>query len=122
MYRYIKIAYDIKLKIISGQLISGDKLPSYSDLAKIYNVNKNTIQKVCRCLIDEEICYYAKGKGIFVTEHQDIIIKHRNSMINSTVREFVDNMHSLNISADEIIDLLKERFGSVIDNYKSSGK
>ena len=93
---YIQIAEDIKRKLVNGEIQIGDKLPSNNDLAIMYKVNPNTVQRIYKYLELEGICFTKRGLGTFVMEDKELIIKIKNQMINSLVNEFMDKMYSLN--------------------------
>lgn len=53
-------------KIESGELSSGDKLPSENELTAMYNISRNTAQKALRALVDWGLAQRIQGKGTFV--------------------------------------------------------
>ena len=65
----------IKVDIISGQLKSGERLPSVRDLALQNKVNPNTMQKALVELEDEGLVYTERTNGKFVTENKELIEK-----------------------------------------------
>lgn len=63
---YIKIAEDIRNKIKSGDLNSGDDLPSETSLCKEYETSRMTVRKGLAILSNEGYIYSVPGKGYFV--------------------------------------------------------
>lgn len=104
---YIQIANDIKRKLITGEINIGDKLPSNNDLAMMYKVNPNTVQRIYKYLEMEGICYTKRGLGTFVMENENLITDIKNQMVNSIVKEFIEKMHSLNYDNQAIINIIK---------------
>ena len=54
---YIQIVEKLKIYIISGKLSLGERLSSVRDLALLYKVNPNTIQKALSELEDLKLIY-----------------------------------------------------------------
>lgn len=105
---YIQIADDIKRKLVTGEINTGDKLPSNSELAVMYKVNPNTVQRIYKYLEMEGICYTKRGLGTFIIENENIVENVRNKIVNEIVYEFLDKMHSLNYTDSEIINLISD--------------
>ena len=63
---YAGIANDVINQIKTGQLKSGDKLPSERDLCKIYNASQSSVKKALKFLIDRDYLYSEERIGFFV--------------------------------------------------------
>jgi len=63
---YHQVAKDIKTKIASGRLKTGDKLPSQNELSNQYNVSLITIKKALTELNREGIINGKVGKGTYI--------------------------------------------------------
>ncbi len=63
-----QIAEQIKLLIATGELHSGDTLPTVTQLAKHLGVNHNTIAAVYNYLIESNYLVARRGKGTFVAD------------------------------------------------------
>jgi DNA-binding transcriptional regulator YhcF (GntR family) len=66
---YLQVADDLRRSIRSGDLSSGDKLPSTRELMGRYGVANMTVQHALRVLRDEGLIYGVPGRGSFV-RHQ----------------------------------------------------
>lgn len=104
---YIQIADDIKRKLVTGEINIGDKLPSNNELAAMYKVNPNTVQRIYRQLESEGICYTKRGLGTFVMENENLVENIRIQMVNSIVKDFMDKMHSLGYETDKITEIIR---------------
>ena len=69
-----QIEFQIENYILQGILKENEQLPSIRKLSKEISVNKNTIQKSYKNLIEKNIIYSVKGKGTFVSNF-NIIFK-----------------------------------------------
>jgi GntR family transcriptional regulator len=69
---YRRIADDLRRLIQSGQLQTGDQLPSYAQLMEQYGVARNTIREAVGVLVTEGLIVGEHGRGIFVRQWQTI--------------------------------------------------
>ena len=71
-----EVANSIKESIFDGTYESGDKLPSESELAKLFGVSKVSIRQAIRVLENSGIVYTKQGVdgGIFVSEADSVAV------------------------------------------------
>ncbi|MDT3701065.1 MAG: GntR family transcriptional regulator [Thermincola sp.] len=81
---YLKIVEDIKKKINTAELKSGDAISSEAALCKEYGASRMTVRKGLAVLVNEGYIYSIPGKGNFVKnpDFDKYIIKY-NEMSNS---------------------------------------
>ncbi|MEU5795242.1 GntR family transcriptional regulator [Streptomyces sp. NPDC047813] len=65
-----RIAEDLRRQIESGELRSGDKLPSERALAEHYGAARNTAREAIRLLAEQGLVTAKHGSGVFVREPQ----------------------------------------------------
>ena len=63
---YQQLMDDIKLDISNQKYRHGDKIPSETELAEIYNVSRITVRRAVSELCDEGYLAKHQGKGTFV--------------------------------------------------------
>jgi DNA-binding GntR family transcriptional regulator len=63
---YLQIAENLRGRIASGRLASGEQLPSASDLAEQFGVARNTVRSALRVLSEEGLLVARQGHGVFV--------------------------------------------------------
>ena len=105
---YLQVVDDIKRKIIKNELCPGDKLPSNSELALIYKINPNTVQRIYKQLEYENICFTRRGLGTYVSEDPEIQQKIKNEFISNLINDFIFQMDSVGFSLNEIIKTLND--------------
>lgn len=105
---YIQIAKAIKEKIAIGQLKSGDKIPSIRDIADIYKVNPNTVQRSLQVLEQDNIIFSKRGIGSFVIEDEKLIHSIRGELAREYERIFLENMKKIGIDKKEAFEFLME--------------
>lgn len=64
-----RIVNEIADKIKSGELPPGAKLPSTSELAKLYDVSTGTVYRALSLLHDRELIIGQPGRGTYVADH-----------------------------------------------------
>ena len=66
--KYCKLMEDLKEKILSGAIRTGDKLPSENELAAAYRVSRQTVRKALSILENAGYIYAEHGRGTFCSE------------------------------------------------------
>jgi GntR family transcriptional regulator len=98
---YHQIVQKICSQIIRGDIRSGDKLPSVRDLAVLYGVNPNTVQRVYMELERLAIAEARRGQGTYVTENRQRLILLRDQLKQERITAFVEDMKEMGFTADE---------------------
>lgn len=107
---YIQIMNNIKEKILIGELQLNERIPAVRAYAEEYNVNQNTIQRVCTELEREGIIYTQRGIGSFVTQDSKIIDKLKRQKKKEIIETFLDGMKKLGFDKEEIVHFVEEEF------------
>ena len=69
---YEQVMDQLKEQIMTGQMSTGEKLPSVRELSKSITVNPNTVQKAYRELERQSYVYTTSGVGTFVADRSEI--------------------------------------------------
>ena len=65
---YREVADDLCARIQSGEYAAGTRIPSYSELAKLYSVSVTTIQRAILVLQAQGLLVGVQGRGVYVAE------------------------------------------------------
>lgn len=68
---YRQIADDLAQRIGSGEYPPGAQLPSITQLAELYSVNRSTIVRSLSLLHDREVIRGEPGRGTFVPDGEN---------------------------------------------------
>jgi DNA-binding GntR family transcriptional regulator len=68
---YKRIAAELRAKIEAGALRPGEQVPSATQLAEQYGVNRNTALRALKLLADEGLITMEQGWGSFVADEPD---------------------------------------------------
>ncbi|MFG3710803.1 winged helix-turn-helix domain-containing protein [Micromonospora sp. NPDC047730] len=65
---YVRVVDGVTGLIKAGELKGGDRLPTYAELAKQYEVSVTTVQTALRILSERGLIEGQQGKGVFVCD------------------------------------------------------
>jgi GntR family transcriptional regulator len=81
--KYLQISAWLKELIQTGRYQQGEKLPSEIELAKICQVNRNTLRQAISELAAEGLLRKEKGLGTFISDFDAAPLKHQLKQISS---------------------------------------
>lgn len=105
---YLQIEQYLYRQIAMGKLKAGEKIPSVRKLAVELTVNVNTVQRALQQMNDQGILYTKRGEGNFVTEDTDLLKQTKQSLIDSQLEQFVQNMMRLGLKKEELVPALSK--------------
>ena len=106
---YSQLVEQIKLGIVSGKLLPGERLMSVRDMATEAGVNPNTMQRALQELERDGMVYSQRTAGRFVTENMQVIEREKKKLAEEQIRSFLGAMKKLGYQREEIFALLKEK-------------
>ena len=111
---YIQVREQIEDQIINKQLKADDQAPSTNQLVNYYKINHATVSKGINQLVEEEILYKKRGIGMFVAEgaREKLLQIRRKSFIEDYIVTLVQEAEKLEITNNEILNLIKNVKGS----------
>ncbi len=105
---YEQITMQIKEQIIKGVVIEGEMLPSIRKLAKELQISVITTKRAYEELEKDGFIRVIPGKGTFVApQSKDLLREKRLKIIEDKLAEIIDESKLLDISLEEIINMLK---------------
>ena len=105
---YEQITSQIKAMIMSGELKTGDPIPSMRSLAKSIRVSVITVQKAYEDLQRDGFIETTVGRGSFVSaQNKDFYQEEQQRQIESHLQEAVDLARASGISFEKLTELLK---------------
>ena len=108
---FMQIMETIENSIVSGVYQTDDMIISTTQISKVYSVNPATAVKAISKLTDAGILYKKRGIGMCVTAgaRKKIIRRRKDVFLNQTVNSFLGEAKTLDISLEELIQLLKKQ-------------
>jgi len=105
---YIQLLDYMKTYIISEQFKSGDKLPSVRELASMFKVNPNTMQKALSELEDLGLIFTERTNGKYVTSDKNLIAKVKKEYALKIADEFLKSMKKIGIDENDALNYLRK--------------
>ena len=104
---YEQITSQMKAMIMSGELQTGDPIPSMRALAKSIHVSVITVQKAYEDLQRDGFIETTVGRGSFVSaRNKDFFQEEQQRLAEEHLMEAADISHTSGISLDKLIELL----------------
>ncbi|MDA3900637.1 MAG: GntR family transcriptional regulator [Spirochaetes bacterium] len=106
---YRQIIQQIERAVLSGMLQPGYKLPTIRSLAIELKINPNTIARAYSELEIKGVVTTQVGSGTFISDATpEPDETERNNEILKTVSQFLNELKALNVSDNEIPDLIRK--------------
>ena len=104
---YEQITTQIKALIMSGELQTGDPLPSMRSMAKSLHVSVITVQKAYEDLQRDGFIETTVGRGSFVSaENRDFIQEEQQREAEEHLQIAADIGRTSNITLEKLVELL----------------
>ena len=107
---YLQLYETIRKQIAAGELIPGEKLESVRNLAKIYGVNPNTVQRALQELEREALIETDRTRGKFVTENKDTIDTLGKDAFFDACDQLIGVAADLSMTQETAVKLLNNRW------------
>lgn len=105
---YEQITSQIKALIMSGELKTGDSIPSMRSLAKTIHVSVITVQKAYEELTRDGFIETTVGRGSFVAaQNRDFIQEQQQKKIEEHLAQAVDIARTNGIKLEKLTELLR---------------
>lgn len=106
---YLQIVKQIKGMIMSGELKSGDPLPSMRNMALQMRISLITTKRAYEELERDGFIESYTGKGSFVkAQNQEVMREENLKQIEELLQAALDKAKTSGVSTDELIDIIKE--------------
>lgn len=99
---YYQVEEQLKFLITSGQLKSGDQLPTVRELAEQLDVNFNTIARVYRLLDKQGFVSSQRGRGCYVLDQTISQEKKQSEMMAELTASYIRHCEELGLTKKEI--------------------
>ena len=104
---YEQITSQMKAMIMSGQLQTGDSIPSMRALAKSIHVSVITVQKAYEDLQRDGFIETTVGRGSFVSaQNKDFLQEEHQRKAEEHLQEAAEIARTGNISLSKLVELL----------------
>ena len=105
---YLQIMEIFIGQILRGERARGDQMPAVREVAMIYGVNHNTVQRAFAEMDRLELTRSERTSGRFVVASDEMIRALRAEQSKEAIREFIGRQKALGMSCDETIDMIRK--------------
>ena len=113
---YRQLFQQLRQRIVSGQLASGERMPSVRDLSGELKINLLTVAKVYQWLEGEGLVETRRGLGTFVLGGNTTrSLTEKRKLIADAVEQVVAEAQHLDLGEAEVVRLVRERFEATIN-------
>lgn len=112
---YVQVVRHFKEQLASGILSAGQEIPSRRELAKKLKINPNTAQRAYKEMEEEGLIYTERNLPSKITKDVNKINAVREELLMEAVCTFVRAVKPINISIDELVQLVTEKFKEEIE-------
>ena len=105
---YEQVMDKLKEQIMTGQMATGEKLPSVRELSKSITVNPNTVQKAFHILEEEHLMESRTGAKSCMTLPPDILDALRREVLSDELCTMARTLRQLGISKEEALRLIEQ--------------
>jgi GntR family transcriptional regulator len=108
---YLQLVEQIKERVVSGGLKSGDQLPTVRALAQELRVNFNTIARAYRILDESGIISTQQGRGTYILEMPPPEVSEgiRQKALEALTQRYLADAERLGASPEELNQILKDQ-------------
>ena len=103
---YAQLVFQIKLAIVSGEYLPGERLASVRELAMDAGVNPNTMQRAMTELEREGLLVGGGTSGRTVTENPEVLNEMRDRILEELARECAEKFMVFGITPSQAAQLL----------------
>ena len=108
---YRQLFQQLRQRIVSGQLVRDEQMPSVRDLSADLKINMLTAAKVYQLLEAEGLVETRRGLGTFVVGgHETRSLTEKRKLIADAVEQVVAEARHLNLEESELSKLIHQRF------------
>lgn len=102
---YLQISDNICEKVISGEYVEEERIPSIRELGALFGVNPNTVVRSFDYLKTMEVIYDKRGVGFFIAEgaKKKINRMYKDEFYKNELPEIIKKMKMLDIDPEELM-------------------
>jgi GntR family transcriptional regulator len=108
---YLQVVEQVRQQVASGELKSGDQLPTVRSLASDLRINFNTVSRAYRLLDEAGMISTQQGRGTYILEMPppEITDSLRHESLTALSRHYLDQAQRLGFNAEQAISHLRQQ-------------
>jgi len=107
---YLQIIHYFKVKIASGALEPGEKIPSRRELAKSFKINPNTVQRAYKEMEELGLIYTDGNMPSKITDDENLLHVLRDELLMEAVNDLMEAVKPIHIPLNELLSLIEDKY------------
>ena len=116
---YLQLIDYFREKLVSNQFKPGEELPSRREIARLFNINPNTVQRAFSEMEEMSWIYTEPNRPSRVTQNKELIQKIKKDFVRRAVETFASSIQTIDISYEEVTELVEKELSK--RNYPNGG-
>ena len=119
---YTQIVEQIQHRVLSGQLKTGDQLPTVRQLAAELRVNFNTVARAYRILDDLGLISTQQGRGTYIWQPPppEKAADYRRLALERLARHFLNDARGMGFSPEEIQAAIEQEMIQILPQNQNA--
>jgi DNA-binding transcriptional regulator YhcF (GntR family) len=111
---FIQLAEQLEDGILAGAFPEESQIPSTTEISVRFKMNPATALKGINILVEDNIIYKKRGLGMFVSSGAVKVLreKRKSQFFERYVVSMASEAKRLNISADEVVEMIKRGYSA----------
>ena len=105
---YLQIMKEMTLRILSGKMQPGEKIPSVRELAADFGVNPNTMQRAMTEMEREGLVFTERTNGRFITKNEGLLVEKRKEIAKEGTETYIAYMKQIGFTKEDIVSYIIE--------------
>lgn len=119
---YEQIIEGMKVNILKGIILPGEKLPSVRELSSMITANPNTVSKAYRELERQKVIETIRGRGTYVSsDYKPKLEEDRMKVLKEDIKKIIIEAHYMGIEKKDLLEIMNNFYEEVNVNFKSKG-
>lgn len=110
---YEQVMNHFKVLIANGELKPGDEIPSRRELARIFQINPNTVQRAYKEMEGAQLIHTERNYPSKVTTDEVVLTEVREELLHQAVENFVASIHLIRVPITEALTRVENRMQEI---------
>ncbi|MGL4521381.1 MAG: GntR family transcriptional regulator [Bacilli bacterium] len=107
---YLQIIRTFKRKIVNGDYKPGEPIPSRRELATLWKVNANTVQRAYKEMEESGVIQTDRNVPSVITLNKTVLDGIREELIREAVSQFVESLAHIAVPKNEALQLVEKYY------------
>lgn len=107
---YLQVIRRFKEEIATGKRGAGEEIPSRRELASMFQINPNTVQRAYKEMEEQNLITTEGNSPSRITTDERIVMSIREELIREAVSDFVDRIMNIGVPVDELIAFVRAKY------------